>query len=182
MNQTRGADGAPAVVPETLEAELTPEQLAAQWEAEGPPAGGRIANLTSSLVATALGSAGMALAVSLGLGSPAQPGPGLWPFAISLVILVFGLLQIVVGRRGGEGEKFTRLSWLTVGGFATLVALVLLMPVIGFEIPSLLLCLVWMKLLGGETWRSAVLYSLLVVAGFYGIFILALGTSIPHLI
>jgi hypothetical protein len=55
------------------------------------------------------------------------------------------------------------------------------MPVIGFEIPSLLLSFVWMKFLGGETWRSAAIYSVLVVAAFYGIFILGLGTTIPHL-
>ena len=59
--------------------------------------------------------------------------------------------------------------------------MVWLMPMIGFEVPALLLCLIWMKFLGGETWRGAIIYSLLVVAAFYGIFILALGTSIPHL-
>ncbi|MGG5752165.1 tripartite tricarboxylate transporter TctB family protein [Zafaria sp. Z1313] len=160
---------------------LTPEQLAALWEEEAPPPAGGLSNLISSLFATALGGAGMALAAGLGLGTPAAPGPGLWPFVMSLAIVVFGAVQIVVGRHGGDGEKFSKLSWLTAAGFATLIGLVLLMPVIGFEIPSLLLCLVWMKLLGGETWRAAVLYSLLVVAGFYAIFILALGTTIPHL-
>ncbi|MET1033951.1 MAG: tripartite tricarboxylate transporter TctB family protein [Arthrobacter sp.] len=182
MNQTRDTDGASGAAPDSLEEELTPEQLAERWEAEGPPPAGAVANLASSLIAAAVGAAGMALAVSFGLGSPAQPGPGMWPFAVSVVIVVFGVVQVIVGRRGGEGEKFTRLSWLAAIGLATLVGLLLLMPVIGFEIPSLLLCLIWMKFLGGETWRSAVLYSVLVVAGFYGIFILALGTSIPHLI
>jgi hypothetical protein len=38
-----------------------------------------------------------------------------------------------------------------------------------------------MKFLGSETWRSALLVSAIVVAAFYGIFVLALGTSIPHL-
>jgi hypothetical protein len=55
------------------------------------------------------------------------------------------------------------------------------MPLIGFELPALVLCIIWMRFLGGETWRSTVLISAIVVAAFYGIFVLALGTSSPHL-
>jgi len=177
MNETANAVPAPA----EPEEDLTPEQLAAQWEAEAPPAAGPVANLASSAVATLIGAAGIVFSVKLGLGTPAQPQPGLWPFIMSLVIVVLGLSQMFIGRHGGEGEKFSRLSWLVLFGVATLVGLVALMPVIGFEIPSLLLCIVWMKYLGGETWRSTLLYSTLVVAAFYAIFILALGTTIPHL-
>ena len=169
------------LAPAEPEEDLTPEQLAEQWEAEAPPAAGPIANLASSAVATVLGVVGIVLSVKLGLGTPEQPQPGLWPFIMSLIVTVLGLSQMVIGRHGGEGEKFSRLSWLVLFGVATLAGLVALMPVIGFEIPSLLLCFVWMKFLGGETWRSAALYSALVVAAFYGIFILGLGTTIPHL-
>jgi hypothetical protein len=66
-------------------------------------------------------------------------------------------------------------------GLVTLAAMVALMPLIGFELPALVLCIIWMRFLGGETWRSTVLLSAIVVAAFYGIFVLALGTSIPHL-
>ena len=161
---------------------LTPEELAAEWEADAAPPAGRIANLASSLVAAGVGVAGMIIAVGLGLGSPGQPSPGTWPFVISLIITVLALAQLVIGRRGGrDGEKFSPLSRMAGFGFATLLAMVWLMPVIGFEIPSLLLCFIWMKFLGGETWRAASLYSVLVVVAFYAIFILGLGTSIPHL-
>ncbi|GER22410.1 hypothetical protein NCCP1664_09070 [Zafaria cholistanensis] len=177
MNETANVVRA---LPEPEE-DLTPEELAAKWEAEAPPSAGPIANLASSAVATVLGAAGIVLSLQLGLGSPAQPQPGMWPFIMGVVIVALGLSQMFIGRHGGEGEKFSRLSWLVLLGVATLVGLVALMPVIGFEIPSLLLCIVWMKYLGGETWRSALLYSALVVAAFYAIFILALGTTIPHL-
>jgi hypothetical protein len=177
MNETANVIPIPAEPDE----DLTPEQLAAQWEAEAPPSAGPIANLAASLVAAVLGIVGIVLSVRLGLGTPSQPQPGLWPFIMSLVIAVLGLAQLIVGRKGGEGEKFSRLSWLVLFGSATLIGLVALMPVIGFEIPSLLLSFIWMKFLGGESWRSAVLYSVLVVAAFYGIFILGLGTTIPHL-
>ena len=161
--------------------DLTPEELAAQWEAEGPPPGGRVAALGSTLVVTVLAAAGAVLSLGMGLGTPQQPAPGMWPFVVSVVAVVIGLAHLVTGRRGGEGEKFTRESLLAVHGFVTLVGLVLLMPVIGFEIPALILSFVWMKFLGSETWRAATLYSVLVVVAFYLIFITALGTSIPHL-
>lgn len=161
---------------------LTPEELAAQWESEGPPPAGGLSNFISSLVAVAIGVAGMAIAVPLGLGNPETPGPGLWPFILCLVMTVFGVFQIFVGRKGGDGEKFQSTSWLTAIGFVTLIAMVFLMPVIGFEIPALLLCFVWMKFLGGESWRSATIYSIITVVAFYAIFVLALRTSVPHLI
>ena len=185
MKQSR-PDGTASVAdvlhdPETAVEELTPEQLAARWEAEGPPPGGRAAALGSTLAVTVLAAAAAVLSLRMGLGTPQQPAPGMWPFVVSVVAVVIGLSHLVLGRRGGEGEKFTRESLLAACGLVTLVGLVLLMPVIGFEIPALLLSFVWMKFLGSETWRAATLYSVLVVVAFYLIFITALGTSIPHL-
>jgi hypothetical protein len=147
-----------------------------------PPPAGPVANLAACLVTAGVGVAGAVAAVALGLGTPSQPGAGLWPLAVSVAIVVLSLAQAVVGRRGGDGEKFSRYSWLSLAGLATLLALVALLPVIGFEIPALLLSLVWMKLLGGESWRSAVLYSVLVVGALYAVFVGALGTNVPHLL
>lgn len=146
-----------------------------------PPAAGPVANLAACLVTAGVGVAGAVAAVSLGLGTPSRPGAGLWPLAVSVAIVVLSLAQIVLGRRGGDGEKFSRYSWLSLAGLATLLGLVALLPVIGFEIPALLLSLVWMKFLGGESWRSAVLYSVLVVGVLYAVFVGALGTNVPHL-
>lgn len=146
-----------------------------------PPVAGTVANLAACLVTAGVGVAGAVAAVALGLGTPSRPGAGLWPLAVSVAVVVLSLAQIVVGRRGGDGEKFSRYSWLSLAGLATLLGLVALLPVIGFEIPALLLSLVWMKLLGDESWRSAVLYSVLVVGALYAVFVGALGTNVPHL-
>ena len=161
--------------------ELTPEQLAAQWEEEKPPAAGPLANAASSLVVLAVGVGSLVLSVAMGLGTPAAPQPGLWPFMISCVMVVLGLFQLIIGRHNRDAEKFTRMSMAPLTGLVTLAAMVALMPAIGFELPALVLCIVWMRFLGGETWRSTLLVSAIVVAAFYGIFVLALNTSIPHL-
>lgn len=160
---------------------LTPEELAAQWEEEKPPAAGPLANAASSLVVLAVGTGALALSVSMGLGTPEKPEPGLWPFLTSSVMVALAIFQLVRGRHNRDAEKFTQMSFAPLTGLATLAAMVALMPVIGFEIPSLILCIIWMKFLGSETWRSTLLISTIVVAAFYGIFVLALGTSIPHL-
>jgi len=148
---------------------------------DAPPPAGPVANLAACLVTTAVGVAGIVGAVALGLGTPARPGAGLWPLAICVAVVVLSLAQAFVGRRGGDGEKFSRYSWLSLVGLVTLLGLVALLPVIGFEIPALLLSLVWMRFLGGESWRSAVLYSVVVVGALYGVFVGALGTNVPHL-
>ncbi|MFD7308365.1 tripartite tricarboxylate transporter TctB family protein [Promicromonospora sp. NPDC059942] len=171
-----GADGAAAVAP------VDPAQaLVDEWAEETPPPAGPVANLAASLVTTAIGVLGAVTAVGLGLGTLTKPAAGLWPLAISVAVVVLSLAQVVVGRRGGDGEKFSRYSWLSLVGLATLLGLVALLPVIGFEIPALLLSLIWMKFLGGESWRSAVLYSVLVVGVLYGVFVGALSTNVPHL-
>jgi hypothetical protein len=157
------------------------EQAAPAPVEDAPPSGGPVANLAVCLVTAGVGAAGVAGAVALGLGTPARPGAGLWPLAIGVAVVVLSLAQVLVGRRGGDGEKFSRYSWLSLAGLATLLGLVALLPVIGFEIPALLLSLVWMRFLGGESWRSAVLYSVVVVGSLYAVFVGALGTNVPHL-
>jgi hypothetical protein len=174
------AQDAPAA--ESAEADdLTPEQLAAQWEEEKPPAAGALANAASSLVVLGVGIGAVVLSVLMGLGTPASPQPGLWPFVISCVMVALGLFQLIAGWHNRDAEKFTRMSTAPLTGLVTLAAMVALMPLIGFEIPALVLCVIWMRFLGGETWRSTLVVSASVVVAFYGIFVLALGTSIPHL-
>ncbi|MDQ0077641.1 hypothetical protein J2S97_002829 [Arthrobacter oryzae] len=172
---------APRSLPDDVLDDLTPEQLAAQWEEEKPPAAGPLANAASSLVVLGVGIGAMVLSIAMGLGTPSAPQPGLWPFIISCVMVALGLFQLIAGRHNRDAEKFTRMSAAPLTGLVSLAAMVALMPLIGFELPALVLCIIWMRFLGGETWRSTLLISTIVVAAFYGIFVLALGTSVPHL-
>ena len=48
-------------------------------------------------------------------------------------------------------------------GIVTFVAFGLLMPLTGFEIPALLLCVIWLRFLGGESWRNTVVISVVTV-------------------
>lgn len=170
-----------SAAPQEFDEAETPEELAAQWEAQGPPPAGGVANLCASLVTLALGIFGIAASVSLGVGTVTQPAAGFFPLCMAVVVAGLSVVQLVIGRGGGDGEKFGPEAWSTLFGFTSILAFIALLPIIGFEIPGLLLCFVWMKLLGGETWRSTILYSVIIVAAFYVIFVVALGTRIPHL-
>jgi len=172
---------APRSLPDDVLDDLTPEQLAAQWEEEKPPAAGALANAASSLVVLGVGTGAAVLAIMMGVGTPDKPQPGLWPFIISCIMVALGLFQLIAGRHNRDAEKFTRMSSAPLTGLVTLAAMVALMPLIGFELPALVLCIIWMRFLGGETWRSTLVVSASVVVAFYGIFVLALSTSIPHL-
>jgi hypothetical protein len=172
---------APRTIPDEVLDDLTPEQLAAQWEEEKPPAAGALANAASSTVVLGVGISAAILSMAMGLGTPSAPQPGLWPFIISCVMVALGLFQLVAGRHNRDAEKFTRMSTSPLTGLVTLAAMVALMPLIGFELPALVLCVIWMRFLGGETWRSTLVVSASVVIAFYAIFVLALNTSVPHL-
>jgi putative tricarboxylic transport membrane protein len=156
-------------------------EVAQELEEHRPPAGGPAYQVISSLVALTIGLTGAVLAYGYGLGTLQRPGAGLWPFAISMLIVVLSLILLVIGRRLQDSEKFTRASLLVLIGLATFVGVAVLLPIIGFEIPSLLLCVVWLKLLGGESWRSTAIVSVVTVGAFYLLFLYGLRIPLPHL-
>lgn len=156
-------------------------EVAHDLEEERPPAGGPAYQVVSALVALAVGVGGAILAYGYGLGSLHQPGPGLWPFVISVMIAALSLTLLVAGRHLTDSEAFTRSSLLPFVGAITFLGLGALMPTIGFEIPSLLLCVIWLRFLGGESWRSTILVSIATVAAFYFLFLYGLRIPLPHL-
>jgi hypothetical protein len=156
-------------------------EVAHELEEERPPAGGPAYQVAGALVALAVGVGGAVLAYGYGLGSLQRPGPGLWPFVASVVIALLAVTLLVAGRDLTDAESFSRSSLLPVIGILTFVGLGALMPVLGFEIPSLALCAIWLRFLGGETWRSTIVISVATVAAFYFLFLYGLSIPLPHL-
>jgi hypothetical protein len=157
-------------------------EVAADLEDERPPHAGPPTQVVAALVTTAIGVFGLVASWGYGLGELTHPGPGLWPFAVSVIITVLSLGLLATGRHATDTEKFTRSSLLALYGVVTLLGLALLLPVIGFEVPSLLVMLIWTRLLGRETWRMSLVVSVLTVAAFYALFVLALAIPLPRLI
>jgi putative tricarboxylic transport membrane protein len=161
-------------------AELETE-VAHDLEEDHPPAGGPAYQVVGAAVTLLIGAVGAVLAYGYGLGSLREPGPGLWPFMVSLAIAILSAVLLLVGRGLTDSEALTRSSMHPAIGVVTLLAVGLLMPVVGFEIPALALCIVWLRFLGGETWRSAAVVGTLTTAAFYVLFLYALQVPLPHL-
>ena len=121
-------------------------------------------------------------AYGLGLGSLGDPGPGLWPLAVSVILVASSVALLVVPDPLAVPEEFGHRALVALLGAATLVAYAYLFELVGFEIPTVLLLVVWLKFLGGEGWRLTAVVSVLATAAFYLVFITALGVSLPHLI
>lgn len=149
---------------------------------ERPPAGGTTYQIVAACVVLVIGVGTAVLAYGYGLGSLRRPGPGLWPLAVAIVIAGLAVVLLAICRTLDDAEKFTRASFLALVGGVTFIGLGLLMPTIGFEIPAIALCIVWLRFLGGETWRSTIVIALCTTAGFYLLFLYALRISLPHLL
>lgn len=177
----RAEAGPASTTPSTLhDLEEAVHQLEAEAEHRPPPAG-TTTNLVVATLVVALGAAGLVGSLSLGTGTARNPGSGTWPMILSVLLVLLGLGLALTARSPSDAERFSRTSWLVAAGLATMVVFVALIGTIGFEIPAALLAFVWLRFLGGESWRSSVLVSLGVVAAFYLIFVAALSVPIPHL-
>ncbi|TDQ53044.1 tripartite tricarboxylate transporter TctB family protein [Actinorugispora endophytica] len=148
---------------------------------DGPAPLGPAANLVVAIVVVALGGAGMAGSWSLGLGGLAEPSAGTWPFLISAAVSCLGVVLGATARSTRDTEVFSSSVWKVLAGIATMVLFVSLVGVIGFEIPSAVLAFVWLRFLGGESWRLSAVTSVAVVAAFYVVFVGLLAVPIPHL-
>jgi hypothetical protein len=170
-------DAAPATLHDLEEAV---HRLEAEAEHRPPPAG-FLTNVVVAAVVVVLGAAAILGSLSLGAGSPRTPATGTWPLLISGALLLLGIGLVLAARRTSDAERFSGASWLVLAGLATMVAFVAAIETIGFEIPAALLTFVWLRFLGGETWRSSVVTTVCVVVAFYLIFVAALSVPIPHL-
>ena len=156
-------------------------EVAHELEEDRPPAGGPPIRRWARWSGSRSASAVRCWPTATG-SAPSEPGPGLWPFIVSVVIAALSVVLLVAGRGLTDSEAFTRSSVLPVVGVVTFVAFGLLMPVTGFEIPALVLCVIWLRFLGGESWRNTVVISVVTVAAFYFLFLYGLRIPLPHLI
>lgn len=149
--------------------------------AQRPAPAGPVSNLVVALVVVAIGVGGLIGSAALGLGTAAAPSAGTWPFLISAAITALGVALGMLARRTDDAERLSSSIWRVAAGLATMVGFVAVISVIGFEIPSALLAFVWLRFLGGESWRLSALGSFGIVVAFYLIFVGALNVPVPHM-
>jgi hypothetical protein len=182
-DRAAGASSRPASGPDAVPANMAGLAAAVHEleEHHRPPPAGPISNLVTAVVIAALAVGAIVGSLALGMGSPGQPGPGTWPLLMGVALLVLSVVLAFLARRTTDAERFTRASWQVLAGLVTMILFVSAIGVIGFEIPAALLTFVWLRYLGGESWRLSIVISIAVVIAFYAIFVGALSVRIPHL-
>ena len=152
-----------------------------QSDARQAQPAGAVTNLVCGIIVMLLGIGSLIVALDLGFGSLTRPRAGTWPAILSALLVAFGATLAIRAKTYTDAEKITRHA-STVGiGAISIVAAVQLMPLIGFEIPALLLMVFWMKVLGRETLLRSVIVSAVTVIALYLVFVTGLRISIPHL-
>lgn len=146
-----------------------------------PRRGGKVLTAVSAVIPSVLALICVGLSLQLPLGTPQEPGPGLWPLLCAAGAAVASLLLLAEYRRVERPEAFTSGSLRAVIGVVSLFVFSFLMPLVGFEIPMFLLTGFWLKVLGKERWRTTIMVAGGCTVGFYLLFILALRLAIPHL-
>lgn len=122
----------------------------------------------------------MVYSYDLSLGGLTNPGPGLWPFLIGLVIVLCSVVLLTTEHDSSDYERFSARSRFTGIGFLSLGVFVLLFARVGFVIPSLLTMVFWLRILGEESWRTTLMISVICTVGFYVLFVPVLGVPFPE--
>ncbi|RKT86902.1 putative tricarboxylic transport membrane protein [Saccharopolyspora antimicrobica] len=142
---------------------------------------GMAANVVVALAVVVVGICGAVGSWSLGLGSAAEPAAGTWPFLVSVVLAVLGVVLGLLARRTNDAERMSPASWTVLAGIATMAGFAAAITVIGFEIPAALLAFAWLRFLGRESWSMSVFGGLGIVVAFYVVFVGLLKVPVPHL-
>ncbi len=150
-------------------------------EDETAPPAGYLGNTLGVLAPLAIGVGGLILSLQMGLGSFTDPGPGLWPLLICTVLTAMSVVLLVGGRRFHDAEALTRDSLRVPVAVISLVALVMAMPYVGFEIPTLVVTFVWLAVLGRERWLFSAVLAVVLTAVLWLLFIQLFAVSLPHL-
>lgn len=135
-------------------------------------------HVLTGAVPLAVGITATAASFSLGVGSLTRPGSGLWPLIVGAT-LVAGSLGVLLSRPE-KAEPFTADTLRIGAALAALVVFVALFERFGFVLPAGLLLAFWLRWLSRESWRMTLVVTSVAVAGFYVLFVVALGVPFPY--
>lgn len=97
-------------------------------------------------------------------------------------MVAIGLALLATATRDTSTEGFTGGMVGTAIGAVSLLGYAAIFERTGFEVATILLAVVWLKVIGSETWRSTVLVAVASTAVLHLIFIELLTVNLPRLI
>lgn len=147
-----------------------------------PDSGGPALGVVAALVPIVLGAWGAWMSWDLGVGELADPGPGLWPLIVCVAMVLIGVVILIGARHDTSTERFTAGVPGAVLGAVSLVVFSAVIELVGFEVATVAVAVVWLKVIGAETWRTSVLVGVLTAAALHLIFVELLSVNLPRLI
>jgi putative tricarboxylic transport membrane protein len=150
---------------------------------EGPRAGGRVQSVVAGAIPVLLGAVAAWLSFGLNIGSLTEPGPGLWPLIVAGLLVASGIgIIAVTAKTRRDTEAFTRGTIAVLAAAGGLAVYASLYEIVGFEVPTVLLLLAWLRFLSRESWLMSAILAVAVTAVAYALFIIGLNVPLPHLI
>ncbi|MCZ2811046.1 MULTISPECIES: tripartite tricarboxylate transporter TctB family protein [unclassified Modestobacter] len=130
------------------------------------------------LLLLAFGVAAVIGSRRLGLGELTAPGPGLWPFIVS--VLLTGTAAVLVFIDSAEDyERWTGGTVRIIAGLVSLGVFILLFQAFGFVVSAFLMLVLWLRVFGGESWRWTLGLAVSGTAVMYLLFVELLGVPFP---
>jgi putative tricarboxylic transport membrane protein len=130
------------------------------------------------LVLLLLGASAAVGSWQLSLGDLAHPRPGLWPFLVSVAVLVPAVIMLVAPG-SSLPDPWTARTAAVAGGVGSLGLFIVLFEAVGFLIPATLMLALWLKVFGRETWRLTVPLAIAGATVLYLLFAELLGVPFP---
>lgn len=121
------------------------------------------------------------LAARLPIGTVAQPGAGVFPRVVGVLLVVTSVMLVAQALRHREpGARLPADAWRRVSGVAAALAVFCLaLPWLGYPVPAFGLLLAVLRMFGVTRWRAAVLVALLAAAISYYVFVFVLDVPLP---
>lgn len=135
---------------------------------------------TAGSVIILIGSVGVIWAWRLGLWIDGRPGPGLWPFIVSVGLTTAGASVTAASLHGSEEKEDSSTSRTReIAAITSLACYISLFAYLGPALPTLALLLFWLRGLAREPWRTSLVSSVIGAAAIYVLFGKVLGIPLP---
>lgn len=123
------------------------------------------------------------LSLDLPMGALDEPGAGLFPILVSAIMAFASAAAMWEGYKapiseaieiptGSEGLRLVKLVLLLSAYFVAI-------PWLGYSVSSLIFCILLIRLLSDTNWVRSILYSIIMTAAVYIVFIYLLKVPMP---
>lgn len=138
--------------------------------------------LLGGLVPLVLGIVASIGAYELAIGQLNKPGPGLWPFLLSVLLVVCSLVLLVKDVRKDSYEKFTGKTKLVIYTIIAVAIFIVIFKYIGMAVAVVGLLLFQLRVVGAEKWKMSLLVTAGMTIACYVLFAVWLKIPFPGLL